>query len=1115
MSVKAVREHHGKNLLAQAVNRLLPEDEQFTHKSCSVCPEVLIRTSYKTWAMIEEENPWLLETKLVAKPDQLIKRRGKAGLVAVDLTFEEAKQWIKDRMYKEVEVDGVKGELTHFIIEPFVPHAQEDEYYVCIQSNRYTDDIYFTHEGGVNVGDVDAKALTLKVETEASTSVEAIAEHLLIHAKEERRPRLARFILALFEVFRELHFTYLEINPLVMLEKQTFPLDLAAKIDETAHFLCGVQWGEIDLPPPFGRAEFPEELKIRAMDARSGASLKLTILNEHGRVWTMVAGGGASVVYADTVADKGFAHELANYGEYSGAPTTEETYEYSKTLFGLMTKYHHPEGKVLIIGGGIANFTNVAATFTGLIQALRIFATSFKEHKVTIWVRRAGPNYKEGLRNIKAAARELDLPMYVYGPETHMTSVVSMGLGLIEPREEPDLFSADGQPNGASATRMVDEVAKAKAKAKQHGTNRSTGSSADITPSKNIKQQAAQVAWDEPCVNAITADTVCFIYGAQYRAIQGMLDFDYFSKRKKPSVGGIVYPFEENRFEKFYWGTSEILIPLYQNLATAVEQNPHVSVYVNFASFRSIYDTVLQALEFPSLKTIAIIAEGVPERQTRIILKRAEERGVTIIGPATVGGIFAGRFRIGNTGGMLDNIVMSRLYRPGSVAYVSKSGGMSNELNNMISRTTDGVAEGIAIGGDRYPGSRFVDHLLRFESLPEVKMLVLFGEVGGTDEYEVIEAVRRGRIKKPMIGWCIGTVGEAFNFEVQFGHAGAQARGRLETAKAKNEAMRAVGIHVPNTFDELPSVMEQVYLDLLQQGVIVPREEPEVPTVPMDFTWAKNLGMVRKPANFITSITDERGDELKYNNMLISDIVRSDLGLGGVIGLLWLRQRLPAYCCRFIEQVLMLTADHGPAVSGAHNTIVTARAGKDLISSLVAGLVTIGPRFGGAIDEAAVSFGRALGILRAKDDEEPHAVIPSEYVKMMKQRSKLIMGIGHRVKSLANPDRRVELLKEFAFENFTEHRVLDYALQVEQITTQKKANLILNVDGAIAACFVDMLLTCGVFQQEEVEDLLELGVLNGLFALGRSIGFIAHYVDQKRLKQPLYRHPWDDIAMVP
>ena len=106
---------------------------------------------------------------------------------------------------------------------------------------------------------------------------------------------------------------------------------------------------------------------------------------------------------------------------------------------------------------------------------------------------------------------------------------------------------------------------------------------------------------------------------------------------------------------------------------------------------------------------------------------------------------------------MIDNIIASKLYRPGSVAYVSRSGGMSNELNNILSKNTNGVYEGVAIGGDRYPGTRFIDHLLRFNDDPSVAMLVLLGEVGGVDEYAVAEALRSGRVTKPLVCWCIGT----------------------------------------------------------------------------------------------------------------------------------------------------------------------------------------------------------------------------------------------------------------------------------------------------------------------------------------------------------------------
>jgi ATP citrate (pro-S)-lyase len=111
----------------------------------------------------------------------------------------------------------------------------------------------------------------------------------------------------------------MEINPLVVTsDGNVFMLDLAAKLDATADFLCRTKWGDIEYPPPFGRDAFPEEAYIADLDSKSGASLKLTILNRSGRIWTMVAGGGASVIYSDTICDLGGSTELANYGEYSG-----------------------------------------------------------------------------------------------------------------------------------------------------------------------------------------------------------------------------------------------------------------------------------------------------------------------------------------------------------------------------------------------------------------------------------------------------------------------------------------------------------------------------------------------------------------------------------------------------------------------------------------------------------------------------------------------------------------------------------------------------------------------------------------------------------------------------
>jgi len=647
---------------------------------------------------------------------------------------------------------------------------------------------------------------------------------------------------------------------------------------------------------------------------------------------------------------------------------------------------------------------------------------------------------------------------------------------LMDPLPEPDLSAACGPP----VRKMIAGAG-----------------------SKPSTQKPAPAPGKHTIVTA-TPETTSIVFGLQNRAVQGMLDFDFMCKRKKPSVEAMIFPFSGNHYVKFYWGTEEILMPVYTTTKEAVEKHPKVTVFINFASFRSVYETSMEAMNYPSIKTLGIIAEGVPEQQTRELVQAAEAKGVGMIGPATVGGIKPGCLRIGNTGGMLDNIVMSRLYRPGSVAYVSKSGGMSNELNNIVCRNSDGVFEGVAIGGDRYPGSRFLDHFLRYQDDAGAKMLLLLGEVGGMDEYDLVEAVKSGRITKPIVAWCVGTCASCFATEVQFGHAGAQARGDMETAAAKNKAMAEAGFHVPESFDKLPEMIAKVYTQLVEEGVVKETPEGETPQVPMDYTWAKKLGMVRKPANFISSIADDRGEELKYCGVTISDVFSQEMGIGGVLSLLWFRRQLPVACTKFIEMILMVTADHGPAVSGAHNTIVTARAGKDLVSALCSGLLTIGPRFGGALDDAAKMFSQALD----------SGVSPKDFIEKMKKTNQLIMGIGHRIKSLANPDQRVEIIKNYAKTHFKSTPVLDFALAVEQLTTRKRANLILNVDGCIAVSFVDMIRSCGAFSREECDDLMSFGCLNGLFVLGRSIGFIGHYLDQLRLKQPLYRHPWDDITYI-
>ncbi len=589
-----------------------------------------------------------------------------------------------------------------------------------------------------------------------------------------------------------------------------------------------------------------------------------------------------------------------------------------------------------------------------------------------------------------------------------------------------------------------------------------------------------------------TRDTQAIFWNNNKTAIQRMLDYDYTIKRETPSVAAIVAPTSGNKFEKFFWGADEIMIPLYKSTAEAKAAQPQADVLLNFASFRTAYDVTMEALNLGGFKTIMITAEGIPERLARGMNAYARELNVTVIGPATVGAIAPGAFKIANIGGTIENIINSKLHRAGSCGLVTRSGGLFNELSNIIAINADGIAEGVAIGGDRFVGSVFIDNLLRMQENPDVKYMILLGEVGGTEEYKVIEAVKSGKITKPIIAWCIGTIAKYYDSGVQFGHAGASANGDRETAEAKNRAMAEAGIHVPATFNDLPAKIKEVYEGLKAEGVIGEIEEPEINIVPK----------VRRPKQFICTISDDRGEEATYAGFPISSVATPDTGkgIGDVISLLWFKKQYPKWATDFIETVIKTVADHGPAVSGAHNAKVTARAGKSVVESLVTGLLTIGPRFGGAIDGAAKYFKYA-------DDNN---LSPKEFLSYMKGEGVPIPGIGHRIKSLKNPDLRVTGLMNYAAEHFPATPLLDYARTVEALTTSKKENLILNVDGTIGILMVDMWRALG-YSEEEINEFIESGTLNAFFIVGRSIGFIGHVLDEKRLAMPMYRHPMDDI----
>jgi len=197
----------------------------------------------------------------------------------------------------------------------------------------------------------------------------------------------------------------------------------------------------------------------------------------------------------------------------------------------------------------------------------------------------------------------------------------------------------------------------------------------------------------------------------------------------------------------------------------------------------------------------------------------------------------------------------------------------------------------------------------------------------------------------------------------------------------------------------------------------------------------------------------------------------------------------------FVDMVFAQLIDHGPHVSGAVNAMITTRAGRDMSSALASGVLTVGDRFGGAINGAAEVWHTAVSC----------GTSPQELVDDYSKRRAYILGIGHRKYSVYKPDPRVQALIEYGRNVLRETPHLAIAQEVSKLTTKKRANLILNVDGAVSALFMDFLKEKEGFSDSAIAELIDIEFFNSLFLIPRSVGFVGNYLDQKRIDEGLFR----------
>lgn len=372
-------------------------------------PHYVVITAVDQLDQLSKANDWLRESKLVVKAHEAIGGRMKLGLVKVGLDLAAARA-AADEMIGKAVADVV---ISQVIISEMVEHSSE--YYLAAKSTRSGTELLLASMGGIEVEANWEKVKKLEIplgEDPEIAAVEALARDAGFD--ETLAPKVAAFATKLYQCYDQEDGTYMEINPLVCRTStgELTALDAVTMVDADARFRHP-DWN-FSFASEFGRPYSEGEKAILDIDSRIKGSVKFIEI-PGGDTALLPAGGGASVYYSDAVLAMGGS--LANYAEYSGDPVdwaVEALTEKICSLKGI---------KRIIVGGAIANFTNVKKTFGGIIAGFRKAKADGKMDGVSIWVRRGGPFEKEGLALMKSLENE-GFDIHVYDRYTPLTDIV-------------------------------------------------------------------------------------------------------------------------------------------------------------------------------------------------------------------------------------------------------------------------------------------------------------------------------------------------------------------------------------------------------------------------------------------------------------------------------------------------------------------------------------------------------------------------------------------------------------------------------------------------------------------------------------------------------------------
>jgi succinyl-CoA synthetase alpha subunit len=516
-------------------------------------------------------------------------------------------------------------------------------------------------------------------------------------------------------------------------------------------------------------------------------------------------------------------------------------------------------------------------------------------------------------------------------------------------------------------------------------------------------------------------------------------------------------------------GSEVFGLPVFNSCADAVRALGPIDISVLFVPAAGVKDAALDAIR-AGVKLVVIVADRVPVWDAMEIAAEARDKGSRFVGPNTLGIASPGQAVVGMIGGRAESA--REWFKPPlpggtGVGIISRSGGMSSSTAYYLGQAEGGgvrISSIVHIGGDAVLGLRIPDVAQMFQDDPATDAIVVFGEIGGSQEEELADLIKAGKITKPVVAY-IG--GKAATAGTRFSHAGAIIEGNKGTHAGKVAALQDAGATVVGSFGELPDAVASMLRARASKSLMSDAERKAV--------WT-------------TAVTRIEPNKVAVRGHDIASLM-GNASFGAAVYLI-LTGRLPdERTGRLMDAILVSSIDHGATPPSCLAARTVASTGASLSQSVAAGIMSINRHHGGAIEDCA----RFLGSLLKTASEARKSIdqVAADEVARIKSTGDRISGFGHRIHT--KDPRTARLFELAALAGLTEAPTthIGAARAVERAFASIGKPLPINVDGAIGAILADLGLDPKVF--------------NGIFMIARTPGLVAHVVEEQTREKPMRR----------